>query len=151
MRKLAAGASVFGFLGLCVSAGTLDQTAVPRPATPPAQVVAAAAGSAGPAAQTALVKQYCAGCHSERGKAGGLTLAGFDAATIEAHGDVAEKIIRKLRTGMMPPPNAKRPEPAVINSFIDTLEGRIDAAAALSPNPGWRPFQRLNRAEYQRA
>jgi uncharacterized protein DUF1592/uncharacterized protein DUF1588/uncharacterized protein DUF1587/uncharacterized protein DUF1585/uncharacterized protein DUF1595 len=51
----------------------------------------------------------------------------------------------------MPPPNARRPEPDVIKAFIDTLEHKIDATAALNPNPGWRPFQRLNRAEYQRA
>jgi hypothetical protein len=75
----------------------------------------------------------------------------FDAAKIEEHADTTEKMIRKLRTGMMPPPNARRPEPALIASFVDTLETRIDAAAALNPNPGWRPFQRLNRAEYQRA
>ena len=41
--------------------------------------------------------------------------------------------------------------PTLVTSFVDTLETRIDAAAALNPNPGWRPFQRLNRAEYQRA
>jgi mono/diheme cytochrome c family protein len=102
-------------------------------------------------AQNQLVKQYCSGCHSERGKAGGLTLANFDAAKIDEHGEIAEKMIRKLRTGMMPPPNARRPEPEVIKAFIDTLENKIDTAAALNPNPGWRPFQRLNRAEYQRA
>ena len=96
-------------------------------------------------------RQAVRGCHSERGKAGGLTLAGFDAATIDQRADVAEKMIRKLRSGMMPPPNARRPEPALIASFVDTLETKIDAAAALNPNPGWRPFQRLNRAEYQRA
>jgi hypothetical protein len=126
------------------------------PATKPALAPSTKAGAPVSAAlsidsQNQLVKQYCAGCHSDRGKAGGLTLASFDAATIEEHGDVAEKIIRKLRTGMMPPPNARRPEPAVIKSFIDMLENRIDAAALLNPNPGWRPFQRLNRAEYQRA
>ena len=121
--------------------------------------VAAAPAKATPVASTALsidsqnqlVKQYCASCHSERGKAGGLSLATFDAAKIEEHADTTEKMIRKLRTGMMPPPNARRPEPALIASFVDTLETRIDAAAALNPNPGWRPFQRLNRAEYQRA
>jgi cytochrome c551/c552 len=101
--------------------------------------------------QNLLVRQYCAGCHSERGKAGGLSLAAFDAATIDQHTDVAEKIIRKLRTGMMPPPNAKRPDATTVKAFIDTLETRIDRLAALNPNPGWRPFQRLNRAEYQRA
>ena len=60
-------------------------------------------------------------------------------------------MIRKLRTGMMPPPNARRPEPAAIAHLVDTLETRMDAAFAANPNPGWRPFQRLNRAEYQRA
>jgi mono/diheme cytochrome c family protein len=102
-------------------------------------------------AQNQLVGQYCATCHSERGKAGGLVLAGFDAAKIEQHPDVAEKMIRKLRTGMMPPPNARRPEAQTIKAFVETLEGTIDRTAALNPNPGWRPFQRLNRAEYQRA
>src|SRR5207249_4681497 len=65
--------------------------------------------------------------------------------------NVAEKMIRKLRAGMMPPPQARRPDAATIQSFYETLENTIDAAAALKPNPGWRPFQRLNRAEYQRA
>ena len=101
--------------------------------------------------QNQLVGQYCAGCHSERGKAGGLVLAGFDAAKIDQHPDIAEKMIRKLRTGMMPPPNARRPDAQTIASFVNTLETKMDAVAALNPNPGWRPFQRLNRAEYERA
>src|SRR5436190_20058434 len=100
-------------------------------------------------AQNQLVAQYCAGCHSERGKAGGLVLAGFDAATVDRHPDVAERMIRKLRSGMMPPPNARRPEAASIALMVDALEARMDAAFAADPNPGWRPFQRLNRAEYQ--
>src|SRR5262249_36256861 len=102
-------------------------------------------------AQNQLVGQYCATCHSERGKAGGLTLAGFDAAKIGERPDVAEKMIRKLRTGMMPPPNARRPEAGTIHQFLDALEARMRAGFAANPNPGWRPFQRLNRAEYQRA
>ena len=104
-----------------------------------------------PAEQTALVKQYCAGCHSERGKAGGLSLAAFDAATVDEHGQTAEKMIRKLRAGMMPPLGARRPEPAVLTGLAAAFEGRMDKAAALRPNPGSRPFQRLNRAEYSNA
>ena len=100
-----------------------------------------------PAAQTAIVKQYCAGCHSERGKAGGLSLASFDAASVLDHADTTEKMIRKLRTGMMPPAGARRPEPAVIGALASAFETRIDRAAALNPNPGSRPSQRLNRAE----
>src|SRR5262245_31010055 len=102
-------------------------------------------------AQNQLVAQYCSTCHSERMKAGQLVLAGFDAATLDQHSDVAEKMIRKLRTGMMPPPGARRPDAEAVNQFVDALETRMDALAAVNPNPGWRPFQRLNRAEYQRA
>ena len=102
------------------------------------------------AEQTAIVKQYCATCHSERGKAGDLSLANFDAAKIEENGELTEKMIRKLRAGMMPPAGARRPEPAQIAQLVGALESRMDALAASDPNPGWRPFQRLNRAEYAR-
>ena len=100
---------------------------------------------------TALVKQYCAGCHSEKGKAGGLSLASFDIANAVEHAAVSEKMIRKLRAGMMPPAGARRPDEKLLAALADDLETRIDAAAALHPNPGWRPFQRLNRAEYEHA
>jgi hypothetical protein len=100
---------------------------------------------------TAVVAQYCATCHNERGKAGGLTLTGFDAAKVEAKVDVAEKMIRKLRVGMMPPPGAKRPDAATLLGLATALEAHMDNAAARQPNPGWRPFQRLNRAEYSRS
>ena len=106
--------------------------------------------------QTALVKQYCATCHNDRNKnnAGGLTLASFDAAKVghdEQVAEIAEKMIKKLRSGMMPPPGARRPEGAALAQFAASMETRLDQAAALNPNPGRRPFQRLNRAEYARA
>src|SRR5438093_9093843 len=93
---------------------------------------------AGPSveAQNQLVKQYCAGCHSDRGKAGGLSLASFDAAQIDTHAEIGEKMIRKLRAGMMPPPTARRPDPEAISALVTALETRIDGAAALNPNPG---------------
>jgi mono/diheme cytochrome c family protein len=115
---------------------------------------AAVAAQTPPAAgdpDTVLVKQYCAGCHSDRGKAGGLSLAAFDAAAVTRHTEVTEKMIRKLRAGMMPPPGARRPEPQALQSLAAALEQRVDRAAAAAPNPGRRPFQRLNRVEYARA
>jgi len=123
----------------------------PRPAAKPAASHAPAATTMLAAEQTALVKQYCAGCHSERGKAGGLSLAAFDATKLEEHGETTEKIIRKLRAGMMPPSGARRPEPAVLSTLAAAFESRMDRVAALKPNPGSRPFQRLNRAEYANA
>jgi hypothetical protein len=101
--------------------------------------------------QTALVKQYCVTCHNDRMKSGGLVLADFDASQAGTKPQVAEKMIRKLRAGMMPPPGVKRPDDAVVAEFVAALESKMDAAAAANPNPGWRPFQRLNRAEYARA
>jgi len=102
-------------------------------------------------AQNKLVAQNCASCHSEKMKAGELVLAGFDAAKVSDRPDVTEKMIRKLKAGMMPPPGARRPDAATIKTFVETLEAKMDAAAVINPNPGWRPFQRLNRAEYQKA
>src|ERR1051325_6960648 len=95
--------------------------------------------------ETALVKQYCATCHNDRNKnnAGGLSLQAFDADKVGHDAqvaEVAEKMIRKLRAGMMPPPQARRPEGAVLASFAASMESRLDAAAALNPNPGRRPF-----------
>ncbi len=116
-----------------------------------------AVGAAQPAAQTvadpntALIKQYCTGCHSERGRAGGLSLAAFDATKAAENAATAEKMIRKLRAGMMPPSGARRPDEARLAALADSLVDQIDRAAAQHPHPGWRPFQRLNRAEYQRA
>ncbi len=118
---------------------------------PPSSRAVAPPASLLPAEQTALVKQYCAGCHSERGKAGGLSFASFDATQVVDHADVAEKMIRKLRAGMMPPSGARRPDAPTIAALADAFESRIDRAAAVNPNPGSRPSQRLNRAEYARA
>jgi hypothetical protein len=146
-------------------AATSQAAAPAGPAAPPAMKMATAHQSpreaksgvaASPAglpveSQNQLVGQYCASCHSEKGHAGQLVLAGFDGAKIDKNSELAEKMIRKLRAGMMPPPGARRPDAATISSFVDALETKIDAVAAVNPNPGWRPFQRLNRAEYARA
>src|SRR5438445_6962015 len=90
-------------------------------------------------AQNALIKQNCVGCHNDKAKTGGLTLASFDAAHPEQNPDVAEKMIHKLRLGMMPPPEVRRrPEAAAVTSLVTSLESKIDTAAALHPNPGRR-------------
>ncbi len=99
-------------------------------------------------AQTALVKEYCLGCHNDKLKSGSLSVAGIDLAHIERHAETAEKMIRKLRAGMMPPPGARRPEVPAIKAFATAMETSIDRAAALKPNPGTRVLQRLNRVEY---
>ncbi len=101
--------------------------------------------------QNAIVKRYCAGCHSDRGKAGNLSLASFDLSKVGHDADVAERMIRKLQASMMPPPGMPRPDPAAYHKLITSLETTVDAYAKTSPNPGGRTFQRLNRPEYKRA
>ena len=121
-----------------------------KPATSQAAAMKPAASHAD---YNGLVKRYCVGCHNDRNKdrAGSLTLASFDIAKAGEHADVAERMIRKLRASMMPPPGAARPDDATYQQFIVSLENTVDAHARINPNPGGRPFQRLNRPEYARA
>ena len=62
-----------------------------------------------------------------------------------------EKVVRKLRGGMMPPLGAPRPDQASIESLVSFLETSIDRAALAKPNPGRSPLHRLNRSEYANA
>jgi hypothetical protein len=101
--------------------------------------------------QNAVIRRYCVGCHNEKTKSGGLSLAAFDVAAAAANAEVTEKVIRKLQAGFMPPPLAARPDPATYGALIRALEHTVDAAASANPNPGIRTFQRLNRPEYTRA
>lgn len=99
-----------------------------------------------------VVKQTCAGCHSDQRKLGNMSLQGFDLATFGAMSPVmAEKMIGKLRTGMMPPPGRKRPAGDTLLQLTEALEKQMDALAVAAPDAGMRPFQRLNRAEYENA
>ena len=101
-----------------------------------------------PREQKALLDEYCVTCHDNDKEKGGLSLEKFDPARPEANAEVTEKMIRKLRAGMMPPGGAERPEPQALAALAASLEAKIDASAASRPNPGRRTFQRLNRAEY---
>ena len=99
----------------------------------------------------AVVGAYCTRCHSDRMRRGELVLEGFDLANAPQNAEAVEKMIRKLRAGMMPPSGASRPEDAILQAVATELETTIDRAAARNPNPGARTFQRLNRAEYRAA
>lgn len=98
-----------------------------------------------------VVDVYCAGCHNERRLVANLDLEGFDVADPVSRMETAEKMIRKLRAGMMPPPGRRRPEGDTLADLALTLERTLDEAAFADPDPGHRTFQRLNRAEYEAA
>jgi hypothetical protein len=114
--------------------------------TPAAQV------PAGATAQNAIIDQYCLGCHNTKAKAAGLesgvlTLDTVNLSRIRDDRDVWERVIRKVRAGMMPPANARRPDVATLDRFVGGLEAELDRNAPPHlPPPG---LHRLNRAEYE--
>jgi cytochrome c553 len=116
-----------------------------------ATVLALGATASAQAPDAAFVKQYCVTCHSDRVKAGALTLAGLDLTAVDGHADVWETVVRKLRTGMMPPDGVPKPSAAARAAFIIALEASLDGAAMRRPDPGTPALHRLNRAEYANA
>jgi Protein of unknown function (DUF1592)/Protein of unknown function (DUF1588)/Protein of unknown function (DUF1595)/Protein of unknown function (DUF1587)/Protein of unknown function (DUF1585)/Planctomycete cytochrome C len=96
----------------------------------------------------AVIEQYCLECHDADHAKGDLVLETFDPAKADQRAEISEKIVRKLRAGMMPPAGHERPPEAALDGLASSLETRLDAAAEARPNPGRRIFQRLNRAEY---
>jgi mono/diheme cytochrome c family protein len=98
-----------------------------------------------------LVKRYCVTCHNERLKTAGLTLDGVDVRQPGDHAEVWEKVVRKLRSGAMPPPSAPRPDRQTVNSFVSWIENELDRDRARKPQPGRAAIHRLNRAEYTNA
>ena len=96
-----------------------------------------------------VVKNFCTGCHNPERLRGNLDLTGYNVDSAPARLAISEKVIRKLRAQMMPPPGSKRPQGDTLLALAEALENTIDKSAR--PNPGSRTFQRLNRAEYERA
>ena len=102
-----------------------------------------------PAALNGVIQQYCGECHNDNLLTGNLSLDKFDVEKAYASDSTAERMIRKLRAQMMPPPGQPRPSPDTLLALVQTIEENVDHAA--QPNPGTRTFQRLNRAEYEAA
>ncbi len=99
----------------------------------------------------ALLDQYCVTCHNERAKTGGLALDKLDLNHITDGAETWEKVVRKLRGGMMPPQGRPRPASDEVYKFVGFLETSLDRAGATQPNPGRAPIHRLNRTEYGNA
>jgi len=100
-------------------------------------------------AQQKLIEDYCRGCHNFSDYAGGLELEVFDPGSAHENAQVAEKVLRKVRAGMMPPAGEPRPDVVTLRTFASVLEATIDTHA--KPNLHAPKLHRLNRTEYANA
>ena len=143
------------FVGQTADAEVAPHQVLTPPAgtTPGALTVAstaihAVASDVTPETLTDVIQEYCTGCHNPARLTGNLSLVDFDVEKAPEMAETAEKMIHKLRAGMMPPQGRARPAGDTLMMVVEDLERRIDAVALTNPNPGSRTFQRLTRAEY---
>ena len=102
--------------------------------------------------QRTLIDRYCVTCHNKRSKTAGLGLDSFDLSQVGQHADTWEKVVRKLRSGLMPPAGRPRPDETAYRGLLSWLESELDGWAAAHPNPGRKQaLHRLNRTEYHNA
>ena len=104
--------------------------------------------AASASAQRALLDRYCVGCHNDKTKTANFSLQNLDLSTAGEQPQIWERVVRKLRAGLMPPPGMPRPPLADYEKLRDWLETEIDRKAATRVNPGSVVLHRLNRTEY---
>jgi Protein of unknown function (DUF1592)/Protein of unknown function (DUF1588)/Protein of unknown function (DUF1585)/Protein of unknown function (DUF1587)/Protein of unknown function (DUF1595)/Planctomycete cytochrome C len=112
-------------------------------------VVLPAAAQAKADAHT-LISERCTGCHNATDWAGGLALDTLELDNLKENAEVLEKMVRKMRGRLMPPPGEEQPKQQDIDSVVAELESKLDAHVAQNPNPGSVGLHRLNRKEYAR-
>src|SRR5262245_3464756 len=105
---------------ILLSVATTDVNFAQRPV--PSRPATAAPQGITTERQTALVKQYCVACHNDKTSSGAVNLAAVDFAKPDQHGEVIEKMIRKVRAGMMPPATAPRPDRETLMNLAAALE-----------------------------
>jgi hypothetical protein len=134
-------------LGAALVSGQTAPPAAPAPA--PSTKTAHAPGSA--AAERALLDQYCVACHNDKTRIANFSLQNLDLNTAGDNPELWEKVVRKLRAGLMPPPGVRRPPLPEYEGLRSWLEAEIDRKAAARSNPGSVILHRLNRTEYAHA
>ncbi len=97
-----------------------------------------------------LIDERCGNCHNSTDWAGSLAFDTLERDNVAGDAEVWEKVVRRLRGHLMPPPGEPQADPAQQEAFVQWLEGRLDAAAAQRPDPGYVGLHRLNRTEYRR-
>ncbi len=116
----------------------------------PALFLAVAAASTASAQQSSeFLEQYCVKCHNSEDWAGSLDMEGLQYDQVGHDAEVWEKIVRKVRAGMMPPKGEERPDRSVMDGFAAQVETRLDGSVASIP--AVPALHRLNRNEYANA
>jgi mono/diheme cytochrome c family protein len=141
-RTATRSALVIALAGWCVAASTGSFTAAQTPA---------ASQGADAEKQLATVKQYCSGCHNDRAKMAGVSFDGLTAESLAQRADVLEKAVRKMRGRVMPPPGARQPDAATIDSLVSWLEHSLDRTETTAHVRDRVVLHRLNRKEYTNA
>ena len=143
LRMLSIGAALSAWIAVsAISLAGQSATSVQAGASP---------GIAAAEKQRALLDKYCVTCHNDRVKTANLSLQALDLTKVADHAELWEKVVRKLRAGVMPPPDLPRPTLADYEGLRDWLEQQIDQVASTRPNPGSVVLHRLNRTEYANA
>src|SRR5262245_45710682 len=139
--KLALACAIVGFVGTV----TFAQIQAPaRPAAappaarhqPPVPHVGPVESPAMPADPRPTINKYCTGCHNSKAKIGGLALDGVDTNNVGTNTETWEAVVRKVRTGAMPPVGRPRPDKATADGMVAFLETSLDSYATAHPNPG---------------
>jgi mono/diheme cytochrome c family protein len=131
--------------------GGAEQLAAQQPQPALRSSLAPQNSASGGGNEAVFLTQYCFGCHNDKAKVAGLALDTLDIAKIGSDAETWEKVIKKVRTGMMPPSGARRPDRAALDGFAAQLEERLDKA--VDPNAALvtPALHRLNRTEYANA
>src|SRR5215471_1908472 len=82
----------------------------PLPARPVASPSFQSAAGASASPERRLIDQYCTACHNVRLKTAGLILDNADLNRVPEQADMWEKVVRKLKGGLMPPQGRPRPD-----------------------------------------
>ena len=101
--------------------------------------------------QWAMIDRYCVDCHNDVDFTGELSFEGRGPDDIHLDPAVWEKVVHKLRIGLMPPREQPQPEAQTRQAFLGSLIDSLDAAAFENPHAASTKVHRLNRAEYENA
>ena len=147
-RRLLAIACIAPMSVVLISGQSAPIAPPPKPAVRPVRTQAPDVATR-VAAQRAVLDQYCVGCHNTKLRTANLLLDQLDLSHLGDHAEIGEKVVRKLRAGMMPPSGMKQPDPATREALIAWMENELDrSAVTYLPPPG---LHRLNRTEYTNA